>query len=61
MTGPYISPIGRDLKPVTRRFVTGMPARFDVADGPCTLEGAVIEFDPASRKALSIETVRVRE
>ena len=61
MTGPYISSIGRDLKPVTRRFVTGMPSRFDVAEGPCVLEGAIVEFDPATGKALSIETVRVRE
>ena len=61
MTGPYVSSIGRDLKPVTKRFVTGMPGRFEVAEGPCVLEGAVIEFDPATKKALSIETLRVRE
>ena len=61
MTGPYVSSIGRDLKPVTRRFVTGMPARFEVADGPCTLEGAVITFDPASKQASAIEPFRVRE
>lgn len=61
MTGPYISSIGRDLKPVTRRFVTGMPSRFEVASGPCVLEGAVVDFDPATRKASSIEAVRVRE
>jgi calcineurin-like phosphoesterase len=61
MTGPYISSIGRDLKPVTKRFITGMPARFDVAEGPSVLEGAVIEFDPISKKASSIEAIRVRE
>lgn len=61
MTGPYISSIGRDLKPVTKKFVTGMPSRFDVAEGPCVLEGAIVEFDPVTRKASSIETVRVRE
>ena len=61
MCGPYRSSIGRDLKPVTRKFITGMPARFDVAEGPSTLEGAVVEFDPATRKAISIETLRVRE
>ena len=61
MTGPYVSSIGRDLKPVTKKFVTGMPSRFEVADGPCVLEGAVVEFDPATKRALSIETVRVRE
>ena len=61
MTGPYVSSIGRDLKPVTRKFVTGMPSRFEVAEGPCVLEGALIEFDPATKKALSIETFRIRE
>ena len=61
MTGPYISSIGRDLKPVTRKFITGMPSRFEVAEGPCVLEGALIEFDPATKKAISIEPFRVRE
>ena len=61
MTGPYISSIGRDLKPVTRKFLTGMPSRFEVAEGPCVLEGALIDFDPATRKATAIEPVRIRE
>ena len=61
MTGPYVSSLGRDLKPVTRKFVTGMPARFDVAEGPCVLEGAVITFDPVTKKASAIEPVRLRE
>jgi metallophosphoesterase (TIGR00282 family) len=61
MCGPYLSSIGRDLEPVLKKFVTGMPARFEIADGPATLEGAVIEFDPVSKLALSIEPVRVRE
>ena len=61
MTGPYISSIGRDLKPVTRKFVTGMPSRFEVADGPCTLEGAIITFDPAAKTASAIEPFRVKD
>ncbi len=61
MTGPYVSSIGRDLKPVTKRFLTGMPSRFDVAEGPSVLEGAVITFDPAARTASAIETLRMRE
>ena len=61
MTGQYISSIGRDLKPVTKKFVTGMPSRFDVAEGPSVLEGAIVEFDPVSKKASAIETIRVRE
>lgn len=61
MTGPYVSSIGRDLKPVIKKFITGMPSRFDVASGPSTLEGAIIEFDPMTKKALSIEAVRIKE
>lgn len=61
MTGPYISSIGRDLKPVTKKFITGMPSRFEVAEGPCTLEGAVISFDPNTKKASAIEPFRFRE
>lgn len=61
MTGPYVSSIGRDLKPVTKKFMTGIPARFDVAEGPSTLEGAIIDFDPQTRKAASIEAFRIRE
>lgn len=61
MTGPYVSSIGRDLKPVTKKFITGLPSRFEVAKGPSVLEGAVITFDPSTRKASAIEAVRVRE
>ena len=61
MTGPYVSSIGRDLKPVTKKFLTGMPSRFDVAEGPCVLEGALIDFDPVTKKAAAIEAIRVRE
>ena len=61
MTGPYISSIGRNLAPVTKKFLTGVPARFDVAEGPCVLEGAVVDFDPATKQARAIEAVRVRE
>ncbi len=61
MTGPYVSSIGRKLEPVTKKFITAMPSRFDVAEGPCTLEGAIIDFDPAAKKASSIEAFRIRE
>lgn len=61
MSGPYVSSIGRDLKPVTKKFISGMPARFEVANGPSVLEGAIIEFDSATKKALSIEALRIRE
>jgi calcineurin-like phosphoesterase len=38
-----------------------MPSRFDVAEGPCVFEGAIVDFDLSAGKAVSIETVRIRE
>ena len=61
MTGPWYSSIGRAFKPVLQKFVTGIPARFDVAEGPATLEGAVITFDAVTRKATAIAPFRFRE
>ena len=61
MCGPYLSSIGRELKPVLTKFLSGMPSRFKIAEGPATLEGAVITFDPKTKRASSIETLRVRE
>ena len=61
MTGPYVSSIGRDLKPVTKKFTTGIPARFEVATGPCVIEGAVVDIDMQTRRATSIEAFRLRE
>ena len=61
MTGPWYSSSGRDFKPVLQKFMTGIPARFDVAEGPSTLEGAVVTFDPVTKKASDITPFRHRE
>ncbi len=61
MTGPYVSSIGRDLAPVTKKFISGIPARFEVAEGPCVVEGAVVDIDMQTRRAVSIEAFRLRE
>ncbi|MBQ5530883.1 MAG: TIGR00282 family metallophosphoesterase [Kiritimatiellae bacterium] len=61
MTGPYTGSIGRKLEPVLQKFTTGMPARFDVADGPCVLEGAIVEIPSGATAAISIEALRIRE
>jgi metallophosphoesterase (TIGR00282 family) len=61
MTGPCHSVIGREIAPVLKKFTTGIPAKFEVAAGPCVLEGAVLELDRASGKAVSITPYRYRE
>jgi len=51
------SVIGINFKAARYRFLTQMPARFDLAKGIPTLNGALLEMDTATGKALSIERV----
>lgn len=58
-TGPHESVIGREIEPIIRRFITNVPQKFDVANGRVLLQGALVEVDNATGKALSI--VRISE
>ena len=60
MTGPYESVLGRDIRAVINRFLDGMPRRFDVASGDVRISGAVVRYDPAVRRAVSIELITAR-
>jgi len=59
MTGPHDSVIGVEAELAVRRLRTGMPVRFETAQGDVRIEGAVIECDSETGKASSIEPVRV--
>ena len=56
-TGPHESVLGREIQPVLQRFRTAMPQRFEVARNDVKLQGAVIEIDNASGKAVKIQRV----
>ena len=56
-TGPHESVIGRAIDPIVKRFLTNMPQRFEVATGRVLLQGAIVELDDASGKALGIRRV----
>ena len=59
MTGPHDSVIGVEAELAIRRMRTGLPVRFETAQGGVRIEGAVVECDAASGKASSIEALRV--
>ena len=61
MTGPHESIIGRRIDRVLATTLTGMPSPFDVAEKDVRLNGAVVEIDPATGLAQSIERVSVDE
>jgi 2',3'-cyclic-nucleotide 2'-phosphodiesterase len=59
MTGPHDSVLGVEADLAIRRMRTGMPVRFETAQGGVRIEGALVECDEDSGKASSIEAVRV--
>lgn len=56
-TGPHESVLGREIEPVLRRFLTGMPQKFDVAKHQVRLQGVMVEIDPATGRATAIQRV----
>jgi metallophosphoesterase (TIGR00282 family) len=56
-TGPHGSVLGREIEPIIARFMTNTPQRFGVAKGQERLQGALIEIDSTTGKALSIKRV----
>lgn len=61
MTGPCASVLGREVGPVIGRFLDGMPRKFEVAAGDVRLSGALVEYDPAARRAVRCELLTVRK
>ena len=58
MTGPFDSVIGRRKEQILTRFITQMPARFQMADADIWLNAVVIDFDEKTGKASFIERIQ---
>lgn len=57
MTGPRDSILGVKAEPIIQRFLTGMPARFELASGPLLLNAAIVNIDTETGAAKSIQRV----
>jgi calcineurin-like phosphoesterase len=67
MTGPHTGVIGMDRAAIIKKFLDGLPARFEVAEGDVQMNAVLIDTDDegprnnAGRlKALRIERLRLR-
>ncbi len=56
-TGPHESVLGREIAPVIERFATNTPQKMDVARGRILLQGALIEIDNQSGRAVHIRRI----
>ncbi len=61
MTGPVQSVIGMKYDSVIPRFLTGLPSRFDVADGPALVCAVVVEVRAVDGKATSIKRLQISQ
>lgn len=61
MSGPYDSVIGVQKEQILNRFLTGLPGRFEAAKGDPRLCAVLIECDPASGRASSIQRLMLGE
>ncbi len=60
MTGPFDSVIGIKKDTIIERFLTQIPNKFDVAKNDVRLQGALLDIDPATGKARTIERISVK-
>lgn len=58
MSGPHNGVIGMDREIVLGKFLTGMPTRFEVADGPGVVHGVIVTIDQNSGLGEEIERIR---
>ncbi|WP_276352424.1 TIGR00282 family metallophosphoesterase [Cohnella caldifontis] len=61
MTGPRDGVLGMERESVIRKFVTGLPSRFTVAEGKWALNGVFTEIDEATGHASKVELIRMDE
>jgi 2',3'-cyclic-nucleotide 2'-phosphodiesterase len=61
MSGPYDSVIGVERDLVLHRFLTGMPGKFEAARGNPKMCAALINCNPATGRATSIQRIMLGE
>jgi metallophosphoesterase (TIGR00282 family) len=57
MTGPYDSIIGMDKEIALKRFLTQIPERYQVAEGPNMINAVLFKVNDATKKVENIEKI----
>jgi len=61
MVGPVDSVIGVDTESAIRSFLTSMPHRFFMSEGPASFDAVLVDADEATGKAVSIQRIQLKE
>lgn len=59
MTGPIRSILGTSPENIVRRMTTRLPTRFTVPDGPCKMEGILLDLEKKTGKCTKIERFKL--
>jgi metallophosphoesterase (TIGR00282 family) len=59
MTGPLHSVIGVEKNQIIGKFLTGMPRKFDVAEGKTILNAVVVDIEDKTGRAAGIQRVQM--
>lgn len=61
MTGPYDGILGVNRETIIKRFKTGLPGRFEVAEGRTSLSAVVIQINDQTKKAVKIDRIQIND
>lgn len=61
MTGPAVSVLGVDKNTIVDYFVTGMPHRFEPAEGKGQISAVMFDIDEKTKKTVSVERYLIRK
>ncbi|WHH58997.1 TIGR00282 family metallophosphoesterase [Petroclostridium sp. X23] len=60
MTGPYNSILGVKKEIIINRFISHLPEKFEIADGPAQFNGIILEIDESTGKTTSINRLIIK-
>lgn len=60
MTGPKKSVIGMDVSASIKRFLTSLPERYKLAEGPAIFNGCIFEINDDSCKTINVYRINYR-
>ena len=58
MTGPSLSVLGVRPENAVQRQMRHIPTRFEVAEGPCVLEGVLFTLEEATGRCTAVQRIR---
>lgn len=61
MVGAENSILGIEIEPVIKKFITGRPSKFEVAEGACIYCALLIEIDDVTNKVVKVERIQVKQ